>query len=78
MLEWLLAAAILIAVIAVLPRILTRAKHNRRASGRSGIVIAIGMALSMIFDAKSSHAVEMIDQKADEKEDEESGDRPPG
>ena len=78
MLEWLLAAAILIAVIAILPRVLARAKHNRRVSGGSGIVIAICMALSMIFDAKGSHAVEMIDRKADEKEDEESGDRPAG
>ena len=76
MLEWLLAAAILIAVIAILPRMLTRAKRNRRSSGGSGIVIAVGMALSMIFDAKSSHAVEMIDRKKDEQEDEESGDRP--
>ena len=78
MLEWLLAAAILIAVIAILPRVLARTKRNRRTNGGSGIVIAIGMALSMIFDAKSSHAVEMIDRKADEKEDEESGDRPAG
>lgn len=78
MLEWLLAAAILIAVIAILPRVLARTKRNRRTSGGSGIVIAIGMALSMIFDAKSSHAVEMIDRKADEKEDEESGDKPGG
>ncbi len=76
MLEWLLAAAILIAVIAILPRILTRAKHQHRASGGSGIVIAIGMALSMIFDAKSTQATEWIAQKRDEKKVEESGEKP--
>ena len=78
MLEWLAAAAILILFLALLPPVLTRAKRNRRASGGSGVWIAIGMALSMILDAKSSHAVEMIDRKKDEEEDEESGDKPGG
>ena len=78
MLEWLLAAAVLIAVIAILPRVLTRTKRSRRASGGSGVFIAIGMALSMIFDPTSKPTTEWIARKQDEKADEESGDKPRG
>ena len=78
MLEWLLAAAVLIAVIAILPRVLTRTKRSRRASGGSGVFIAIGMALSMFFDPKSKPTTEWIARKQDEKADEESGDKPRG
>lgn len=75
MIEWLAAAAILLGVI-TMPSMLRRARRNRRASGGSGVWIAVGLAVSMIFDAKSSHAIEMIDRKKDEQEDEESGDKP--
>ena len=75
MIEWLAAAAILVGVITLMPSMLRRARRNRRASAGSGVWIAVGLAVSMIFDAKSSHAIEMIERKKDEQEDEESGDK---
>ncbi len=59
-----------------LPRLLRRAKRSPRASGGSGVWIGIGIALSMIFDPKTTQATELIDRKVDEKEDAESGDKP--
>jgi len=76
MLEWLIAAAILVTFLALLPRLLRRTKSSRRASGGSGVWVGIGMTLAMIFDPKTSQAIEMIDRKSDEQEDEESGDKP--
>jgi hypothetical protein len=74
MLEWLAAAAVLIVSLALLPRVLGRAKHGRRASGGSGVWVGVGLALSMVFDPKTSETTELIDRKADERHDEESGD----
>ncbi len=66
MIEWLLAFAIVLAVVAALPGLLRRAKRKRRkAGGGSGAMIAIGIAFSMIFDAKASQAMETIDRKTD-------------
>ena len=36
----------------------------------------IGLAFAMVFDPKAAQAMEIIDQKQDEREDEESGDQP--
>ena len=35
--------------------------------------VGIGLALSMVFDPKASETTELIDRKADERHDEESG-----
>jgi hypothetical protein len=78
MLEWLAAAAVLIVSLALLPRVLGRAKRTRRASGGSGVWVGIGLALSMVFDPKTSQTTELIDRKRDERQDEESGDGPHG
>ena len=78
MLEWLLAAAILIAAIASLPRVLTRTKRNRRASGGSGVFIAIGMVLAMIYDPRAQQSTELIQRKKEigDSEAAESGNKP--
>jgi hypothetical protein len=76
MVEWLVAGTLLIAFLAILPRLLRGARRSSRASGGSGVWIGIGLALSMVFDPKASHAIEMVDRKKDEEEERESGDKP--
>ena len=76
MLEGLLALGALILFLAVLPRMLRRTKTAHRKSGSSGVWVGIGLAFAMVFDPKASQATELIDQKQDEREDEESGDQP--
>jgi hypothetical protein len=76
MLEWLAAAAVLIVSLWLLPWMLDRARRAQRASGGSGVWVGVGLALSMVFDPKSSAAVEQVDRKGDEQQDEEAGDRP--
>ena len=77
MLEWLLAIAVLVLLLALLPRMLRRTKAApRKGSGGSGIMIGIGLGFAMVFDPKAKQAIEMIDRKQDESEDRESGDSP--
>ena len=78
MIGWLAAAAVMLLFLLLLPRMLRRAKAATRKSGGSGIIVAIGIAFSMIFDAKASHSIELIDRKKDngDSEDGESGEKP--
>ncbi len=78
--EWLVAAAVLVGLLALLPGFLRRSKRAQRKSGGSGMMIAIGIAFSMIFDAKASQSIEAIARKKElgDSEDGESGDRPQG
>jgi hypothetical protein len=76
MIEWLVAIAALLVFLALLPRMLRRPKTARRKGGGSGVMIGIGLVFAMIFDPKAAAATELIDQKKEEREDEESGDQP--
>jgi hypothetical protein len=77
MLEWLIAIAALGLFLALLPRMLRRAKAApRKGGGGSGIMVGIGLAFAMVFDPKAAQAMEVVDRKQDESEDEESGDQP--
>src|SRR5690606_23746608 len=80
MLEWLAAAAFLTLFLALLPRVGRRATAGPRRSGGSGVILAIGIAFSMIFDAKASQATELTEQKKNSGDSAagESGDRPEG
>lgn len=80
MLEWLAATAFLILFLALLPRLLRRTRAAPRKSGGSGVILAFGIAFSMIFDAKASQAMEIVDRKKDigDSEAGESGERPEG
>jgi hypothetical protein len=76
MLEWLLAIAALLVFLALLPRVLRRPKAKQRKGGSSGVMVGIGLAFAMVFDPKAAQAIELIDEKREEAEDEESGDQP--
>ena len=76
MLEWLLALGAFVVFLALLPRMLRRIKAARPKGGGSGVMVGIGLALAMVFDPKATAATEQIDQKQDDCEDEERGDKP--
>ena len=77
MLEWLLAIATLGVFLALMPPMLRRAKAaQRKSGGGSGVMIGIGLGLAMIFDSKATQAMEVVDKKQDESQDEESGEKP--
>jgi len=79
MVEWALAGFVLLAGLALLTVLLRRPKAiARKTSGGSGVMIAIGIAFSMIFDAKASQAIELIARKKDigDSETGESGEKP--
>ena len=76
MIEWLVAIAVLLVFLALLPRMLRRPKVARRKGGGSGVMVGIGLAFAMVFDPKAAAAIEQVDQKREEAEDEESGDQP--
>ena len=76
MLEWLVAIAAFVLFLALLPRMLRRARPTaRKTGGGSGVMIGIGLAFAMVFDPKAAQANEVIDQKQNDSEDAESGDK---
>jgi hypothetical protein len=76
MLEWLVAIAAFVLVLALLPPMLRPTRPSRRKGGGSGVMIGIGLVFAMIFDPKAAQAIELIEKKQDESEDSESGDKP--
>jgi hypothetical protein len=77
MLEWLIAIAVLGVSLALLPRMLRRTKASaRKLGGGSGVMVGIGLAFAMVFDPKLTQAMEIVDKKQGESDDEESGDKP--
>ena len=76
MLDWLLAIGAFLLFLALFPRLLRRPKGSRFKGGASSVVFGIGFAFATLFDPKSSQAMEIVDQKQDESEDSESGDKP--
>jgi hypothetical protein len=76
MLEWFVAIAVFVLLLALLPGLLRRTKAPRAKGGGSGVWVGIGLAFAMVFDPKAGQAIELIERKQDENEDEESGDKP--
>ncbi len=73
MLEWLLALGALAVFLALLPRMLRKTKGTRLKGGASGVVMGLGFAFAALFDPKSAQATELIAQKREDAEDEDSG-----
>lgn len=72
--EWLIAVAVFLAVVALLPatfRALRRSQRNK--GGMAGAVLSIGLAFATVFDPALSEAMETIETNTDKKQDDESG-----
>ena len=77
MLEWLVAIAAFVLVLAALPPTLRRARASRRkGGGGSGMMVGIGLVFAMLFDPKAVQSTELIEKKQHESDDEASGDKP--
>ena len=63
--EWALAIGAVALGLALLPPMLRRAKKGTGKSSGSGVIVAIGIAFSAIFDPKSVQATEQIDRQND-------------
>lgn len=76
MLEWLAALAVFVLLLALLPGMLRRTKAKVAKGGGSGIWVGIGLGLAAMFDPKIVQAMEIVEQKKGEAEEDESGDEP--
>lgn len=76
MLEWLVAIAVLVLALALLPALLRRGKAGLSKRGGSGVWVGIGLGVAMIFDPKVAEATEIVESKKDETEEDDSGDEP--
>jgi hypothetical protein len=78
MIEWAIAAAVLLGAIALLPRFLRRTRAASRKNGGSGVALALGMVFAMVYDPKAQQSTELIQRKKDigDSEAGESGDKP--
>jgi len=71
--KWIVALAVAIALLALLPWAIAASKKSARGKGRlAGATFAIGLAFGAIFDPAKSAAIENI-QKKKEIGDEEDG-----
>ncbi len=76
MLEWLAAIAVFVALVALLPGLLRRSKAKLAKGGGGDVWAGIAFGLASMFDPKIAQAMEIVEQKKEEAEDEESGDEP--
>lgn len=74
--EWLAAIAVFVLLLALLPGLLRRSKAKLAKDGGGGMWVGIGLAFATIFDPKIAQAIELIEQKKEEAEEDESGDQP--
>lgn len=71
--KWIIALAVAIALLVLLPWAIAASKRSARGKGRlAGAAFAIGLAFGAIFDPAKSAAIENI-QKKKEIGDEEDG-----
>ncbi len=76
MLEWLAAIGVFALLLALLPLLLRRTKAGLARGGGSGMWAGIAFGLATIFDPKIAQAMEIVEQKKEEAEEDESGDEP--
>ncbi|WP_305095823.1 hypothetical protein [Croceibacterium aestuarii] len=77
MLEWIVAGAVFVVALMLLPRLLARAKDGTKKGG-GGMMVALGLIFASAFDPARAAATEELDRRKDaEGEDEgESGGEP--
>ena len=74
--HWIITAGLTIMITAALPPAIMAAKKSARGKGRmGGAALAIGLAFSLLYDARSEEVIENIARR-NEEEDEDR--QPPG
>jgi len=64
--KWIVASAVAIVLLALLPWAIVASKRSARGKGRlAGATFAIGLAFGAIFDPAKSAAIENIQKKKD-------------
>ena len=71
--EWLIALAVFLALMAILPAMLRRMRSTQRKADVGGVVLALGLAFAAIFDPGKSAAVEETRRKQELEDEDESG-----
>jgi len=71
--EWLIALAVFLCVLALLPPMTRRTRSAQRKADAGGMVLALGLAFMAIFDPGRSAATEEIRRKQELEEEDESG-----
>ena len=74
--EWLVAIAVFVVLVALLPGLLRRSRAKLAQGGGGGMWVGIGLGLAMLFDPKVTQAMEIVEQKKGEAEEDVSGDEP--
>jgi hypothetical protein len=75
--QWLVALVVLVLLILLMPaavRFATKSAHGKRGLG--GATLALGVAFAFIFDPPKAAAIENIQKKKEEGEEEEGDGRP--
>jgi len=76
--KWIVALAVAIALLALLPWAIAASKKSARGKGRlAGATFAIGLAFGAIFDPAKSAAIENIQKKKDIGDEEDGVAGPP-
>jgi hypothetical protein len=77
MVHWIITVGLTMAIAAALPPAIMAAKKSVRGKGRmAGAALAIGLAFSLLYDARSQAVIENIAGQRNEDEDEAG--EPPG
>lgn len=77
MLEWILAAGVLVLGVLATIATLTHAKRHPRKSGGGGFVVALGMILASVLDPAKAAATEEIRRRETEGSEEGESGEPP-
>ncbi len=75
--EWIVAGAVFVIALMLLPRLFARAKAGTK-SGGGGMMVALGLIFASAFDPARAAATEELDRRkeAEGEEDGESGGEP--
>ena len=76
--EWIIAAGLILVLALTLPRLIVAATKSTRGKGRmAGAAFALGLAFSVLFDARKQDVIEQVGKRAVEDEDSGQGSTEP-
>ena len=68
--DWIVAAGLIMVLAIALPRAIAAATKSTRGKGRmAGAAFALGLAFSVLFDARKQDVIEQVGKRAIEEQD---------